>query len=416
MKSILLFLASASVCLADSSAAVERAHSVLWQRFVDTHGVLIDYTDLDGKVDLPTPEECREGKPNALGWYQPIENGAMFGGLYMDAAINRWKRTGSESDAHKARRLMEGLLFLNTISEVRGFVGRGVTTDGVSHYPMGSNDQTGPWFYGLWRYYSSGLATPGEKERIARQLVSTAEAIIALRWRMPAEAPFGTRGSFEGFHFEEVSRQLFVLKLLEAITGDSKWSALYLAARTQTGGTEKLSKLQVCEKGMKFFYAPTHNWTSCCAVAALRGLWEMEADPEIKESFANGLRASAKLASEALPMALKYDPKDASVLNIHWRQTMMPLWKPQATEQEAATLADLQRKAFDLESPRRAREAHTVREPTAAAWIVTLSPDATFVSQHRATIEAMIERYNYPQLYYSSFFWVESAWYRLEGQ
>lgn len=410
---LLLTLSGFSAIAADPAAAIERAHAQIWSRFVDAHGVLIDYTDLDGKTDLPTPEECKAGKPNALGWYQPIENGAMFGGLYMDAAVNRWKRSQSEADAAKARRLMEGLLFLNTISEVKGFVGRGVTTDGISHYPMGSNDQTGPWFYGLWRYCESGLATPEEKKRITRHLLETAEAIIALRWKMPAEAPFGTRGSFEGFHFEEVSRQLFVLKLLEFLTGDAKWTGLYRAALAQAGGPENLSKRQICERGMKFFYARTHNWTSCCAVVALRGLWEMEGDAELKAVYARGLVASAKLASEALPMALKYDPQDPSVLNIHWRDTMMPLWKPQSTEQEAVSLADLQRRAFDQESPRRSREASTVREPTAAAWIVTLSPDVGFIEEHRAAIEAMINGYNYPRLYYSGFFWVESAWYRM---
>ena len=382
---------------------------------MDSHGILIDYAGLDGKTDLPTPEECKAGKPNALGWYQPLENGAMFGGLYMDAAVNRWKLTQSGQDAEKARRLMEGLLFLNSISEVKGFVGRGVTTDGVSHYPMGSNDQTGPWFYGLWRYYVSGLATPSEKARIAKHLHETAEAIIALRWRMPAEAPFGTRGSFDGFHFEEVSRQLFVLKVLQAITADSKWEQEYRNALEQTGGPEKLSKREVCENGMKFFYARTHNWTSCCAVVALRGLWEMETDPALKEVYARGLSASARLAAEALPMALNYDPEDPSVLNLNWRETMMPLWKPQQTEQEAASLADLQRRAFDRESPRRSREANTVREPTAAAWIVSLCPDTAFVAEHRATIEAMAEGYNYTRLYYSGFFWIESAWYRLNS-
>lgn len=29
-------------------------------------------------MSLPTPEECREGRPNALGWWAPNENGAMF--------------------------------------------------------------------------------------------------------------------------------------------------------------------------------------------------------------------------------------------------------------------------------------------------------------------------------------------------
>jgi hypothetical protein len=77
----------------------------------------------------------------------------------------RWKRTKSAEDASKARKLMEGLLLLNSISEVKGFIGRGVTTDGKSHYPMGSNDQSSPWFLGLWRYYESGLATEAEKAR-----------------------------------------------------------------------------------------------------------------------------------------------------------------------------------------------------------------------------------------------------------
>ena len=413
MRFLLLFLMFASVCAADPAAAIERAHAQIWDRFVDAHGILIDYVGLDGKTDLPTPEECKAGKPNALGWYQPLENGAMFGGLYMDAAVNRWQLNQSSQNAGEARRLMEGLLFLNSISEVKGFVGRGVTTDGVSHYPMGSNDQTGPWFYGLWRYYVSGIATSEEKVRIAKHLLETAEAIIALRWRMPAEAPFGTRGSFDGFHFEEVSRQLFVLKMLESLTGDSKWAQEYRSALAQTGGPENLSKRQVCENGMKFFYARTHNWTSCCAVVALRGLWEMEGDPELKTVYARGLSASARLAAEALPMALNYDPEDSSVLNLNWRETMMPLWKPQQTEQEAVSLADLQRRAFDKESPRRSREASTVREPTAAAWIVSLCPDRAFVGQYRATIERMVERYNYPRLYYSGVFWVESAWYRL---
>jgi hypothetical protein len=141
----------------------------------------------------------------------------------------------------------------------------------------------------------------------------------------------------------------------------------------------------------------------------------MEADPELKEVYERGLSASARLAAEALPMALNYDPEDASVLNLNWRETMMPLWKPQRTEQEAVGLADLQRRAFDRESPRRSREANTVREPTAAAWIVSLCPDRAFASHHRAAIEAMGERYNYARLYYSGFFWIESAWYRLNA-
>src|SRR5207237_9753667 len=123
----------------DAASAVEQAQAEIWRRFIDRNGIMLDFTALDGMVSLPTPEECREGKPNALGWWSPIENGAMFNGLYMDAAVNRWRHTKSADDAANVRRLMEGLLLLNSISDVRGFIGRGVSTDGKSHYPMGSN-------------------------------------------------------------------------------------------------------------------------------------------------------------------------------------------------------------------------------------------------------------------------------------
>src|SRR6266853_4714878 len=88
----------------NAQAAVETAHTEIWRRFVDAHGVLLDFTELDGRVFIPTPEECQLGKPNALGWWSPIENGAMFNGLYMDAAVNRWRLTKDAGDAAKAKR------------------------------------------------------------------------------------------------------------------------------------------------------------------------------------------------------------------------------------------------------------------------------------------------------------------------
>lgn len=419
-RAFLLLIASAVMPLraADpptevAAAAVGQAHTELWRRFIDGHGVMLDFTDLDGSVSLPTPEECREGKPNALGWWAPIENGAMFNGMYLDGLVSRWERTRSEEDAVKARRLAEGLLFLNTVSEVPGFVARGVSTDGRSHYPMGSNDQTAPWFFGLWRYWNSPLATAEEKERIVRQILSTGRAIEALGWKMPAEPPFGTRGSFEGFHFEEVSRKLFVMKLLHAVSGDASWDAKYRAELARIGGDEKQSKLEIARGGMKFFYARTHNWTSCAGVACLRGLWELEDDPATKAAYAEGLSASARLAAESLTLCEKFTTADGSTFDTDWRASMLPLWKAQQTEQESVDLAHVQLKAFLKVSPRRQNETAHVREPTAAAWIVSLCPDRTLVESHREAIGRVIAAYDYRELYYSTFFWVECAWWRL---
>ena len=395
-------------------AAAEAAHGEIWRRFIDAHGLLLDFADLDGRVSLPTPEECRAGKPNALGWWSPIENGAMFNGLYLEAALHRWQRTKAAEDATQARRLMEGLLLLNSISEVKGFVGRGVSTDGKSHYPMGSNDQTMPWFLGLWRYWESELATAEERSRLARHLVETVEEIVRRGWAMPAEEPFRVRGSFQGFHFEEAARMLFTLKLLHRVTGDEKWHVLYRAELSHRGGPKNLSKRELCAGGMVFWYAKTHNWTSCAAVGGLRGLWELETDAELKADFAQGLAASAQLAAESLSLAAQWDNADSSRFEMDWR-VMNADWKPQRTEQEAQELASAQLRKFMKQAPRRGKETAFIREPTAAAWIVTLCPDPAVRRAHASAVEAVVQRYDFTRLYYSQFFWVEMAVERLRA-
>lgn len=399
---------------ATAAEAAEQAHAEIWRRFIDREGIMIDFCALDGSVSLPTPEECREGKPNALGWWSPIENGAMFNGLYMDGTVQRWRHTKTQADADKARRLMRGLLKLASISDVPGFVGRGVSTDGKAHYPMGSNDQMLPWFLGLWRYLDAGLATPAEREEIVKAIATTANAIVKLGWKMPAEAPFGTRGSFTGWSFDSAPRLLFVAKLMHSLTGDAKWDKTYRDALAEKGGKENRTRLDVCEGGMKFEYARYHTWTSCTCVGAVRALWEMEKDEDVRAAYARGLQASAELAAKSLPMAAQFDHRDPSTFNPDWR-VMNALWKPQQTEKEAEDLAHVQLKEFLKVSPRRAKETEFVREPTAAAWVVTLATDPATIKQHAGALTKVIAHYDYTQLYYSQFFWVEGAWWRLKA-
>ena len=397
-----------------AASAAEQAHTEIWRRFIDRHGVMIDFAAMDGSVSLPTPEECRAGKPNALGWWSPIENGPMFNGLYMDAAVNRWRHTRADADAAKARRLMEGLLLLASVSEVRGMVARGVSTDGRSHYPMGSNDQMSPWFLGLWRYLDSGLATKEERARIVAKLVEVADAIVKLNWAMPAEPPFNKRGSFDGFEFDSAPRMLFTCKLLHAVTGDAQWDQRYRAALAEAGGPEKLTRLQICERGMVFHYAKHHSWTSCTCVGAMRGLWELEKDATTRAAYARGLQASADLALKSLPLAERFDHADTSRFEMDWR-VMNQWWKPQQTEKEAQDLALAQLREFLKVAPRRAKETEFIREPTAAAWVVTLAPDAIVLKQRAAAVERVIAHYDYTKLYYSQFFWVEAAWWRVKA-
>ncbi|MDD4789718.1 MAG: hypothetical protein PHO07_21325, partial [Pirellulales bacterium] len=82
--------------------AVERAHRELWRRFIDpAWQTFYNHAGIDGAVILPTAEECRVNKPNALSWDISISDGAMFGGLYMEAAIHRWMLTNQPEDREK---------------------------------------------------------------------------------------------------------------------------------------------------------------------------------------------------------------------------------------------------------------------------------------------------------------------------
>jgi len=394
--------------------SVEKANEVIWSHFVDKNDVLLDFVNLDGTISLPTKEEVLLGKPNALGWWTPIENGAMFGGLYMDGLIAKWNKTRNKKDASQVKRIAKGLMLLASISTVEGFVGRGVTEDGKSHYLMGSNDQTGPWFYGLWKYLQTDLPTKEERIQIEKKLISTATIICNAGWKMPAEAPFNYRGSFKNIELAGSARMLFVMKIMALMTKDEVWHQRYVKALSEKGGAENLTRLEACAKGMfnegKFKKA----WTEINGVIALRGLWEMEKDEAIKNEYRKGLEKSAEIAAESLTLISNFDPSEASVFDTDWRK-MNELWQPQLTEKDAAEVAKVQLSDFQKRSPRWTKESKYVREPIFASYIVALSPNKDYVKSQTPAIMNVISYFKYDNLYNVWFFPVEAIWWRIQS-
>ncbi|QDU13182.1 hypothetical protein CA11_09640 [Gimesia maris] len=51
-------------------SGINQTHAELWGQFVVSYGIIHDF-----EGDLPTPEDCRLGKPNAIGWWSPVEDG-----------------------------------------------------------------------------------------------------------------------------------------------------------------------------------------------------------------------------------------------------------------------------------------------------------------------------------------------------
>lgn len=418
LRFVLAGLALAPVLTAlGADDPVERAQREIWRRFVDEYHLVLDYTDLDGSIVRPTPEDCREHKPNALSWGVPVEDGAMFNGLYLDAMCLRWKLAGRNEDRTRSRRLVEGLMFLASRGSTPGFIARGVATDGKTTYPMGSNDQTIPWTYGVWRYLWEGVAEPAERERLVEKFVEVVKVLEGHGWRMPCEggpAPF--RGKCGDHSWHGAPRLLFLLKAMAVFTGDARWQEKYLEAANERGGKAQRTRLDFCRTGMVFDpgQGPRNSWTGSIGVASLRALWEMETDPALRDIFAEGLRRSAELAATSLELCAKFDPADTTHFEHDWR-LMNEAWKPQHSEAETVAVAlaglDVQHRV----SPRMTLEKDYVREPCFAAWVVTLCPDAEFVAGHAAAIRKVIAHYPYEKLYMSQFFPVESAAYRLQS-
>lgn len=408
---------SAASTIAAAEASAARVHAELWRRFVDAHEVLLDFTELDGSVSLPTPEECRAGKPNALGWWTPNENGAMFNGLYLDGMVLWAAQTGDAQAIAKVTRLVEGLLRLADCSEVKGFIGRGFATDGRTTWPMGSNDQTGPWFYGLWRFLQSGFGDEALRQRVRAKFIEVAEVLVETGWRMPAEAPFHFRGSFNGMSWGGAPRLLFVCKAMHQLTGEATWEERYVTAlreRPKNGGP---SRLEICGRGMVFekkgaARTGRATWTGSCAAVSLRGLWEMEQDAAVREVFLSGLRATAALAAEGMAQRKDFDPAKEFYFEADWRK-LNALWKPQQTEDEAAELAALQLREINRLSPARVAELRVAREAMFAAWVVTLCPDHEVVRRHEREILETIAHFRADRMRFVSFFPLECAWWRL---
>ena len=401
---------------AAAKAGVDAAHKEIWQRFIDPHNLVLDYCDLDGSIIRPTPEDCREMKPSALSWGVPVEDGPMFNGLYLDAMCNRWKHTHDEADRAKARRLIDGLLKVASVGRTPGFIARGIATDGKTTYPMGSNDQTTPWLYGIWRYVQDGLATGDERDRLVAKFVEMGNILEKHEWRMPCEGgPSPYRGDFKKPGWEGSPRLLFVTKAMHHFTKDAKWQQKYFEAANEKTGEIQRTRLEFCRIGMIFdgSQGPRYSWTGSEGVVCLRALWEMEDDVARREAYAEGLRNSAALSAKSLPLCENFDPNNTIHFEHNWR-LMNEAWKPQHSEADAVAVANAGLRVQGRVSPRLHLEKDWVREPCFAAWVVTLCPDKAVVAQHRDALLKVMAHYRYEKLYLSQFFPVESAWWRLQ--
>ncbi|MFA6100844.1 MAG: hypothetical protein WCV67_09450 [Victivallaceae bacterium] len=418
LLTFLLFLTTAALAQGEAmrlkrsaSEAVEEAHRALWSKFVDRHGIILDFIG-----EIPTPQDCATGKPNALGWFCPIENGPMFTGLYLPAACERARRSGASADKDNARKLAQGLLKCASVSDVPGMIVRGMATDGQSHYPLGSDDQTHPWFLGLHAYWKSGIPSAAEKAEIVRKVKEVADVLDKNGWKCPCDGSFKGqfRGGFKGELFRDAARYLFMLKAVHEMTGDPVWLERYTRAQTERPGKRGLTRLEICAAGygpdIEFLKWnrrawPHWNWIFVGSQASLRQLAGMETDATIKAQFQAGLAAGAREALTGIAECVKFDNNDTKTFgSANWRQVYSK-WVPQKTQAEAMKLSESGDNKKKGE--RDGYEHQFMNAPLAAAAIVALAGDPA----RRDAVERAICHYDYQKIYGSRFFFAECAYY-----
>ena len=398
---------------ASASAAVEQAHAKLWRERVDRHGILLDYTGA-----IPTPEECALGKPNALGWWSPIENGPMFTGMYLAAACERAKRSGAAVDKAKAQRLAQGLLKCASVSDVPGFIARGIGTDGKCHYLLGSDDQTHPWFIGLHTYFMSGIPSDAERKQIAQKLVEVAGALEATGWKCPCDGTFKGqfRGGFTGHLFRDAARYLYMLRALYDVTNDKVWLERYRQALAERPAKSDKTRAEICAVGYPLDREAIKGiedhgfWIYVGSQASLVKLIAMETDEAVRSQYRAGLVINATNALNSIVVFKEFDNQDLKVFgNADWRACYTN-WFVQHTPADAVKLSETGDKT--KKGARKNYEARYMRNPLAAAAIVAFAGDGT----GRAMVENAICHYDYSKLNMSEFFYAECAYYALPAK
>lgn len=390
--------------------AVEQAHAALWSKFVDKHGVILDFVG-----DLPTPEDCTLGRPNVIGWWSPIEDGPMFTGLYLPAACERARRSGAPLDKDHARRLAQGLLQCASLSGVPGFIGRGMGMDGKCHYPLGSDDQTHPWFYGLHAYLASGIPSPEERLQIAQKMQAVAGALETTAWKCPCDGAFKGqfRGGFQGHLFRDASRYLFMLRAMHDVTHDNVWLERYRKALAERPAKSDKTRAEICTVGYPLDREAIKGidehslWIYVGAQGSLAKLVAMETDATLRTRYPAGLAINARNALTPLEACKQFDNNNTKVFgNADWR-AVYTTWVPQHTQAEAQKLSETgDKKKCGL---RKNYESRFMRNPLAAAAISALAGDGT----GREAVERALRHYDYAKLNMSVFFFAECAYYAL---
>ncbi|MBU2904001.1 hypothetical protein KO529_04325 [Arenibacter algicola] len=387
--------------------AVEKANYELWDKFIDKYGIVNDF-----QGERPTAYDSMLSRPNGFGWWTPIENGAFFTGMYLMAACERAKSTKLDVDKDKVRILVQGLLKLASVSDVPGFISRGLSTDGKTHYPNGSIDQSIPWFYGLYHYLTTDIPTTKEREIIKRKLIEIVDAIRINNWKIPSDGFFTGKSpnNIKENRFLEVPCYLLLLRCMYELTEDISWLNRYKNALNEIpeGGT--LIRADICAQGIAYDQdmwgeSKSYLWIYVMKQAALVELAKMEKDESVRAKFIQGVKNNRDFVMRFTSTFSNFNNQDQRIFgNKYWRECYTD-WYPQLTVDDAFRISNLRN--HDEIGQRKAYERTYMTSPLSAVSIIALAG----ISIDCDLIDEVISHYDYSKLYLAEFFYAELAYY-----
>jgi hypothetical protein len=395
----------------DSLAA---AHNEVWRRFV-RKGIVLDYVGLDGQVVIPTAEECEKSMPNGLGWWTPIENGAFFTGEYMAALCNQYKIAPSEQLKEEIGKLANGLFTLQDAAKTDGLIIRGVADDGVSHYPCGSDDQVGPWMYGMWKCYQSSILSPELREEVKARMMRVITALERHHWKLPTE----WEGVYNGDYMKNftvcAARVLCTCRIAYELTHDEYWLDQYKKFLYEKPENGYLTRLEMCRNGFAIDLAdgryPRQFWILAVGQYHLHVLCELETDKTLIEAYKAGLSSNGVVAMTSIEKYKEYDNANDAKFDVDWRP-MNKLWREHATADEAREISLPQSELWAKEiAPRRQMEHTILVDAINANWIAQLSMNKEIIEQSGKVLHELMLYLDWRKLYLPCAFYAECAWY-----
>ena len=377
----------------------KKLHAQVWNRFVRMpYGHIVDSADLEGNAVIPTAEECRNYIPSILAWSTPIANGAMFGGLYLYALCEKYGALQEVSLKEEIATLVKGLLLLCDISEVDGFIARGVADDGVTHYPCSSNDQTGPWILGLWKAMHSDATDADMKGEIRKRLDRALRGFYQNDWSFRNEWEGTALGTFKSGDYRNCAKFLFAAAVAKelGIVSSEEFSAY--AEEIPAKGL--YSRREILSKG--FVHEMLSNsvlkqfWITVCAHLSQRELCAL--DPNGAAQYEQGIALNCYTSKFFVREFDRYAPDDFSPYDHDWRRIVPDLKRGQTYEE----ILSEGRRANDLYGanvcPLRYHERETLGQALFAAWIAVVGDDRAVAEYAYAALCECIEKVDWDRV------------------